>query len=336
MVGVRDVARLAGVSTATVARVLSESTNVTPETRDKVQRAVSILGYTPNAMARALTSGRSSLLGLFVPDIANPFYSAVAQGLEDEAANLGFHCLIASSHLIPDRERQFVTTLKSGMLAGLAMTTTGSDPGLLDALRKTPLPVVFVDRRPHGFDAPLVRTNNQEVAREAVARLIGMGHRRIGMLAGPADFDTTAERIAGLRQAMDDARIPFESELIRLGHLEERGGREAMQEILDLTKRPTAVFSFNNLLTVGALSALRDRGIRMPDDLSLVSFDDMSLFPFVDPPLTAIAQPASEMGRVAARTLLALLNGEHVETQDVVLPSTLIERGSWGPPPGSR
>jgi len=306
--------------------------NVTPETREKVERAVTLLGYTPNAMARALTSGKSSLLGLFVPDIVNPFYAAVAQGLEDEAAEFGYHCLVASSHLRPDRERQFVTTLKSGMLDGLAITTTGSDPGLLEALRKTSLPLVFVDRRPHGFDAPLVRTNNREVAKEAVSRLIELGHRRIGMLAGPSDFDTTTERIAGLREALDEARIPFQPELIRLGHLEERGGREAMLEILALPERPTALFSFNNLLTVGALSALRDEGVRMPSDLSLVSFDDMSLFPFVDPPLTAIAQPASEMGRAAARTLLTILNGETVASDDIILPSELISRESWGPP----
>jgi LacI family transcriptional regulator len=332
MTGVRDVARLAGVSTATVTRVLRGTPNVSVETREKVERAVSLLGYTPNAMARALTSGRSSLLGLFVPDIANPFYAAVAQGLEDEAAQDGYHCLIVSSHFMPDRERQFVTTFKSGMLAGLVLTTTGSDPDLLDALRNTRLPLVFVDRRPHGFQAPLVRTNNREVARDAVAHLIELGHRRIGMLAGPSDFDTTVERIAGLRQALDESRIPFEPDLIRVGHLEERGGRDAMLEILALPDRPTAVFSFNNLLTVGALSALRDAAVRMPDEISLVSFDDMSLFPFVDPPISAVAQPATEMGRAAARALLGLLRGEPAPEGDVVLPSQIISRGSWAPP----
>jgi LacI family transcriptional regulator len=334
-VGIRDVARLAGVSTATVIRVIRESGYVAAETRSKVQRAVDVLGYTPNAMASALSSGRSNLIGLSVPDIANPFYASVAQGLEDEAAAQGYHCLVASSHLIPERERQFVNAFKSGMLAGMVLTTTGSDPELTEALHRTPLPFVFVDRRAHGFDAPLVRTNSREVSRAAVSRLIELGHTRIGMLAGPRDFDTTSERINGFRDALDDAGIRFEKALVRVGHLEERGGRHAMAELLALEAPPTAVFSFNNLLTVGALSALRDAGLRMPDDLSLVSFDDMSLFPFVDPPISAIAQPAIQMGRAAARTLIDLLNGEPPPSEDVVLPSTIVDRRSWGRPPGT-
>lgn len=332
-VGVRDVARLAGVSTATVIRALRKSGYVAAETRIRVQRAVDVLGYTPNAMASALSSGKSNLIGLSVPDIANPFYASVAQGLEDEAAEHGFHCLVASSHLIPARERQFVNAFKSGMLAGIVLTTTGSDPELVEALRRTPLPFVFVDRRAHGFDAPLVRTNSREVSRAAVAKLIDFGHTRIGMLAGPRDFDTTSERINGFRDALDDAGIRFEKELVRVGHLEESGGREAMSELLAMDAPPTAVFSFNNLLTVGALSALSDAGIRLPDDLSLVSFDDMSLFPFVDPPISAIAQPAAEMGKAAARILISLLRGEKPPTSDVVLDSTILARQSWGEPP---
>jgi LacI family transcriptional regulator len=333
LVGIRDVARMAGVSTATVTRVLRDSPKVTEETKALVQKTVSELGYTPNAMARALTSGRSNLIGLFVPDIANPFYASVAQGLEERAAEVDIHCVIASSHLNPQRERKFISALQDGTLAALAITTTGSDPDVLEALRKTKLPLVFIDRKPEGFAAPLVRTNNEVVTQEAVTHLIDLGHRRIAMLAGPMDFETASQRLSGFNAAMSAAAIPVDPLLISRGHLEESGGYSAMKEILALHDRPTAVFCFNNLITVGALAALREAGVTVPRDMSLLSFDDMSLFPYVDPPISAIAQPAQAMGRAAAEILLAQLRGESPPSRDVVLPARIISRASWGPVP---
>ncbi|MBM2614883.1 LacI family DNA-binding transcriptional regulator [Actinoplanes sp. LDG1-06] len=334
MVGIRDVARLAGVSTATVTRALRGDPSVTAATKAKVQAAAVQLGYVPSAAARALSRGHSNLLGLFVPDIVNPFYAQVAQGLEDRAAEERYHCVIASSHLNREREQQLLTSFQDGTLAGLAATTVGSDESFAAALTATRGPLVLVDRRPRGFNAPLVRTDNRKVTRHAISRLFAMGHTRIAMISGPREFDTACQRLSGFRMAYQDAGSFLPDSYIRHGHLGEAGGHAAMRELLALPQVPTAVFCFNNLVTVGALTAIRAAGLKIPHDISVLAFDDMSLFPLVDPPITAIAQPAYEMGRAAADMLLRRLAGEQ-EVTDIVLPATLIERESLGPPPAA-
>lgn len=331
MAGIRDVARLAGVSTATVTRAMRDNASVTAATTARVKAAATRLDYVPSAAARALSQGRSNLLGLFVPDIVNPFYAQVAQGLEDRAAEARYHCVIASSHLDPERERHLVTSFQDGTLAGLAATTVGTDKTFTAALSAKRRPLVLVDRRPRGIKAPLVRTDNRKVTRDAVGRLLGLGHTRIGMISGPRDFDTASQRLSGFRLAHRDAGRTVDEDLVRHGHVGESGGFVAMAELLAMAARPTAVFCFNNLVTVGALKALRETRLKIPTDMSVLAFDDMSLFPLVDPPITAIAQPAYEMGRTAADLLLRQIDGE-TTLPDVVLPSTLILRDSLAPP----
>ncbi|MEV0392042.1 LacI family DNA-binding transcriptional regulator [Polymorphospora rubra] len=331
MAGIRDVAKLAGVSTATVTRALRDEASVTAATKAKVRAAALRLDYVPSAAARALSRGRSNLLGLFVPDITNPFYAQVAQGLEDRAAEARYHCVIASSHLNPERERHLLTSFQDGTLAGLAATTVGTDEGFTTALGATRGPLVLVDRRPRGIKAPLVRTDNRKVTRGAISQLFEMGHTRIAMISGPRDFDTACQRLSGFRLAYKAAGTALPDELIRHGHLGEAGGYKAMNELLELDPRPTAVFCFNNLVTVGALKAIREAKLRIPTDISILAFDDMNLFPLVDPPISAIDQPAYEMGRAAADLLLRQLDGER-GLGDVVLPATMIMRESLAPP----
>ncbi|MFI7025579.1 LacI family DNA-binding transcriptional regulator [Micromonospora sp. NPDC049900] len=331
MAGIRDVARLAGVSTATVTRALRDEVSVTDATKAKVREAARRLDYVPSAAARALSRGHSNLLGLFVPDITNPFYAQVAQGLEDRAAQARYHCVIASSHLNPERERHLLTSFQDGTLAGLAATTVGTDERFTAALGATQGPLVLVDRRPRGIKAPLVRTDNRKVTRGAIGELLDMGHQRVAMISGPRDFDTACQRLSGFRLAYRDAGLSLPDEYIRHGHLGEEGGLRAMDELLALDPRPTAVFCFNNLVTVGALKAIRRAGLRIPTDISLLAFDDMTLFPLVDPPISAIDQPAYEMGRYAADLLLRMLDGEQ-DLGDVVLPAKMIIRGSMAPP----
>jgi len=328
---IRDVARLAGVSTATVTRALRGDASVKPATMARVKAAAARLDYVPSAAARALSQGRSNLLGLFVPDIVNPFYAEVAQGLEDRAAEARYHCVIASSHLDPERERHLVTSIQDGTLAGLAATTVGTGETFIAALSGKRGPLVLVDRRPRGIKAPLVHTNNRKVTRDAVGRLFSMGHTRIAMISGPRDFDTASQRLSGFRLAHRDASRPVDDDLVRHGHLGETGGITAMNELLAMTSRPTAVFCFNNLVTVGALKAIREARLKIPTDISVLAFDDMSLFSLVDPPITAIAQPAYEMGRTAADLLLRQIGGE-TALPDIVLPATLIMRDSLAPP----
>jgi LacI family transcriptional regulator len=329
--GIRDVARLAGVSTATVTRALRDESSVAPAKKARIMAAVAQLGYVPSAAARALSQGRSNLLGLFVPDIANPFYAQVAQGMEHRAAEARYHCVIASSYLNPERERHLVTSFQDGTLAGLAATTLGTDETFTAALGANSGPLVLVDRRPRGIRAPLVRTDNRKVTREAVGHLFTMGHTNIAMISGPRDFDTACQRLSGFRLAHRDAGRLVDENLVLHGHLGETGGFTAMNELFAMPTRPTAVFCFNNLVTVGALKAIRATGLKIPTDISVLAFDDMTLFPLVEPPITAIAQPAYDMGRAAADLLLRQINGQ-TDLADIVLPATLIMRDSLAPP----
>jgi len=332
MVGIRQIAERAEVSTATVNRVIRGNGPVSPERRKRVLAAIAELDYVPNAAARALTRGRSNLLGLFVPDIANPFYAQVAKGLEDRAAEDGFRCVISSSDFDPARELELMTMYRDGTLAGLAISPLGSAADLGLQKQGARVPHVFIDRRADGSAAPLVGTSNRATAREAVSSLLEQGHRRIAMISGPRNFETAAQRIAGYQDALRRYGAPVEPGLVLQGYIGERGGREAMEAVLDQEPRPTAVFSFNNLLTIGALAAVRARGVRMPDELSLVTFDDMSLFAYVDPPITAIAQPSYDIGRAAADLLVRRLEGDERATGDITLPARLIGRGSTAPP----
>lgn len=331
MAGIREIAARAGVSTATVARVIKGTGPVSERSRARVQAAIDELGYVPNATARALRQGRSNLLGLFVPDIANPFYAEVAKGLEDRAAVDGYHCVIASSQLHPSREQELMTMYRDGTLAGLAIAPLGTAAELGLTVERMSVPHVFIDRRAEGAAGPLVSTSNRAAAREGVELLLEQGHRRIAMISGPESFPTAWDRIAGYEDALRRYGIPVDPSLIHRDHLGEAGGRAAMSAIIASDPRPTAVFSFNNLLTVGAFGALRERGLRVPDDVSIVSFDDMSLFPYVDPPVTAIKQPADEIGRTAADLLIRWIDGDERAGADVTLPAQLIVRASTRP-----
>lgn len=331
-VGIRDVARFAGVSTATVSRTLQGEVNVLPATRERVMNAVQALGYVPNAAARTLTSGRSDIIGLLLPHIANPFHSEIAQGMEDRAWELGFRCLVGSSHLDRRREKWFVDAFRSGALAGLALTSSDTASELLGSAAGR-IPVVYLDRRPRGVrSGSLVATNNRESACEAVTYLIGLGHEHIAMIAGPREFQTSSQRLAGYRDAHRNAGVRVHSELISEGHLEVRGGAIGMNQLLDGNLVPTAVFAFNNLTAVGALTTLADRGYSIPSDISFVAFDDMALYPFTDPPITAIAQAPYEMGVKAADLVVRLILEPTATPSTVAISSRLIVRESCAPP----
>jgi LacI family transcriptional regulator len=332
---IRDVARRAGVSTATVTRVLQQRGYVSDDARARVLTAVNDLDYVPNAVARSLTYGRSRLLGLLVPDITNPFFAELAQGVEDRVAESGYHALIATSHLDPDRERQFVAAFENRTLAAVAMTSSSGDSGHIERLVRSGMPVVFIDRRPRGLQAPLVRVDNRAAAAQAVRYLVGLGHRDIAMLTGPATFETASQRLSGFRAAMRAAGLPIRRGRVRAGHLEIDGGYEGMREVLRLSPRPTAVFSFNNLLTVGALAALREEGVPVPEALSLATFDDMTLFPYTDPPITALAQPAYQMGSAAAELMLDALENHAQVRQDRLFHAEFRVRGSCAAPQGA-
>lgn len=334
MSSIRDVANHAGVSTATVARVLSGGAPVSEELSLRVKRAVAELRYVPSAVARNLSRGRTDLIGLLVSDIGNPFAAQVARGLGDAVSPHGYNVVVGSSQFDTSRESALLTSFASRTVDAVALV---SGPGItpeMQALLDSDLPLVFVDRRPaEHVRAPVIRSDNLTAAGEAVNHLTGLGHRDLAMISGPAALATASQRVAGFRAACAHAGLQLRDECVREGFIGIEGGEQAMYEVLDLSPRPTAVFSFNNLLAVGALRAMRERGLRFPDDLSFITFDDMDLFPYVDPPITAIAQPAHLVGMEAGRTLLRMLQRDPIGVREVVLNTEFRMRLSCGPPP---
>lgn len=329
----KDVAAEAHVSTATVARVLSNSTRVSPELTARVRDAIARLNYLPNSVARSLSEGRTHRLGLLVSDISNPFVAQVTKGFEDAAASAGDLVLIGSSDFNVARESELLDSFATRTVDGVALLSARGLTDSMHRLLNSGIPLVFIDRRPdESLRVPLVRSDNFSGAQDAVNYLISLGHRDLGMISGPTDLPTAAQRTAGFLRACEAAGLTVRAECLRTGFLGTQGGEQAMEEILSLPTPPTALFSFNNLLAVGALTVARARGVSIPGDLSFATFDDMDLFALVDPPITAVAQPARHIGLYAGRSLISMINGDHGIPQEVILPTVFRKRSSCAPP----
>ncbi|MFJ5104418.1 LacI family DNA-binding transcriptional regulator [Streptomyces sp. NPDC088554] len=334
MAAIKDVAAEAGVSAATVSRVLNGHPSVSPESRARVLAAVDALGYRPNAVARSLRTDETRTLGLVISDVLNPYFTALARAVEEEARALGYSVIIGNADERPDLQDHHIRTLLDRRIDGLLLSPAG--PGaelILDAVRGG-TPVVFVDRWIHGVDVPVVRADGRAAVRELVGHLLALGHRRPAIIAGPASTTTGKERVDAFRAALADHGVALPDAYIGQGDFQAESGRLAAERFLDLPRPPDAVFAADNLMALGALDAFRARGLRVPEDIALAAFDDIPWFVHTDPPVTAIAQPTDELGRAAVRALAENIAGR--EPPSVTLPARLVVRRSCGanPPPG--
>jgi LacI family transcriptional regulator len=328
---ISDVADKAGVSPATVSRVIQGAKNVRPATREKVQEAIRELGYVPSAIAQGLRSKRTRSLALVVSDITNTFWTTVARGVEDEAQEHGYSVLLCNTDENLAKQLRYLDLLISQQVDGVIIAPYDSDPTHLDKLRQRNIPTVLIDRRIDDWDADSVYGDSVSGARALVQHLIKLGHRRIAVISGPATTSTAEDRVTGYCMALTEAAIPIEPGLIRRGEYRSSKGMELTAELLDEGLNPSAIFATNNAIAMGVIDALERRGLRIPQDIALVSFDDLPntshLFPF----LTVVAQPAYDMGINAAQLLLSRLNSEvELRPRHVVLPSRLIVRHSCG------
>jgi LacI family transcriptional regulator len=328
---VRDVARRAGVSTSTVSHVLNRTRFVSDELRERVLAAMRELDYEPNAAARMLTLKRSNTIGLIVSDIRNPFFASVARGVEDVAQEHGYTVVLCNSDEDVVKETICLKALKTGQVDGVLLASAGPAHSYLTRLIHAGFPVVLVDRELPDLGVPAVLLDNEGAAYNAVRHLIARGHERIGMVGGRPSISTTTERIAGYQRALREAGLEADSRLLISGQSTSEGGARATNALLDLEGPPTAIFSGNNLMSIGALQAIVSRGLSVPDDVALAGFDDFP-FPWSDafrPHLTTVAQPTYELGRRAADILVELLRGSRSEpAQRVVLDGKLVIRES--------
>jgi len=328
----QDVAKRAGVSIATVSRVLNNAPHVRPEIRRKVLRAVKALNYQPNRTAQRLRARQSKVLGLIISDIQNPFFTSVVRGIEDVAYQNGYSLVLCNSDEDPEKEKLYVDVMRAEAVAGVIIASASETQPHIDTLLDTHIPVVALDRRIKDRRVDSVLVSNVQGAYQAVTHLIERGHRYIGFIGLPLNRTTGRERFEGYQRALRQHHLPVVRARMRISDAKQQGGYAAAQDLLAHQPRLTALFVANNLTTLGALQAIHERGLRIPDDISIVGFDDMPWATLLHPPLTAVAQPTYELGRQAAELLLARLKDPRKPVAHVQLPTTLIVRGSTGAP----
>ncbi len=336
---ISDVAKRAGVSAMTVSRVVNGTGYTSIDTRARVEAAIEELGYVPNALARQLRSKRTKTIALVVSDISNPFFTTIARGVEDYAVGHGFSVMYCNTDESETEEEQYLLMLIERQVDGVLLVPARSSGESFRLLHDHHLPVVVLDRRIAAQGVDSVRCDSEAGAHALARHLVELGHRRIAVLTGRRNISTSADRVAGCRRALEEAGLTLPDELVHwggfnFGKLNQADGHRMAMEVLAADgERPTAIFCANNFIGFGAIRALREAGLRVPDDMSVVAFDDLPEDWVSDPFLTVAAQPAYEIGHRAAALLLDRIAGDHEPSgESVVLPFELIVRRSSGPP----
>lgn len=327
-VTIKDVAREAGFSVATVSRVLNNSGPVRDETRHRIEEVASRLHYTPNVAARSLITRKTLTIGVLLPDLYGEFFSEVIRGIDRAARTGGYHLLVSGSH--NDREEiEAAVQAMHGRVDGLIVMSPGLEPrAIVDGLpRRLPLVLLNCEEGSRGFDS--VNVDNYGGAREMVLHLLRLGHTRVAVIGGASDNYDARERLRGYRDAVANEGGVLSEELLVEGDFTESSGHRAARRLLGLDPRPTAIFAANDSMAIGALSSLREAGVMVPDEMAVAGFDDIPIARYVSPPLSSVHVPIRGLGvRAVERLLLAMTNGE--EKAREVLPTRLVVRESCG------
>lgn len=326
------IARLAGVSVPTVSRVINGRSDVAPQTRERVEELLTRHGYRRRPPSRRPSSG---LIDLVFNDLDSPWAVEIIRGVEDVAHAGGTGTVVSAIHRRTSAAKQWLDNMRARSTEGVIFVTSMVAPPLQAELRRLNIPVVIVD--PAGVapqEAPTIGATNWAGSLRANQYLLGLGHRRIGFIAGPPQLMCSRARMDGYRAALDAAGIAIDDALIRPGNFYHEAGYAGGTQLLGLPDPPTAIFASSDQMALGVYEAVRKRGLRVPDDVSVVGFDDLPEVRWCSPPLTTIRQPLAEMGMLAARTVLRLANGEKIESPRVELATELVVRDSAGPPQG--
>jgi LacI family transcriptional regulator len=333
----RDVAREAGVHPATASRALNPATRslVNGETASRVVRVAESLGYRPNPIARSLKTSRSGTVGLVIPDLTNPLFPPIVRGIVDVLGPAGYNAWLVNTDNDRDREESQVDSLRSRQVEGLIFATARLKDPLLERLQTEGVRMVLVNRRTSAADIPSVTADDATGISTAVSHLVALGHRRIAHLAGPQNTSTGVVRRRAFLESLREHDLDDDRRLVAdcVSWTEEEGAR-ALRELLDSGVDFTAVIAGNDLLALGCYDVFRERGIGCPGDLSVIGFNDMPYLDKLQPPLTSVRVPHYEVGAEAARMLLDSLQDSTRHARSVLLPLTLVERSSTGPPAG--
>ncbi|MBU2884404.1 LacI family transcriptional regulator [Gilvimarinus agarilyticus] len=325
MSNIRDVAKEAGVSVATVSRALSDPHKVSQARLDKVHAAIERVGYRPNMLARSFRSAKSHTIVVLVPNITNPFSAQIVRAIEERAQQKGYAVLLGNTHGLPEREKAYVQRVETRMADGVIQLHPDNPSSPLAIGEDIPYVKVSDCEASSG---PRVRIDNRGAARSVVEYLISLGHRRIGVISGPSTNPHTKDRLAGFYEALAVAGIEHDHALLAEGDYTAWSGLNSAKQFCHMTPLPTAVFCMNDEMAIGAVQTFKAQGLKVPEDISVTGFDDISYARYCDPSLTTVTQPADEMGRLAMDILLRLLDGQELVQQENVLPAEFVIRKS--------
>lgn len=329
-----DVAEAAGVSYATVSRVINNDPHVKASTRERVQRAMASLGYVVNWQARRLAGGRSHAIGVLVPDLGTGYIGEIIRGIDAELGLAQYDLILYTTHRQAAKESSFVATLTQGMADGLLIVLPRNPGAFLPTLRERKLPFVLIDHQGIEEQTCVVGATNWQGAYHGTEYLIQLGHRRIGFITGSMDLGAARDRLVGFRAAMKTHHLPVAEELVCEGGFRQLDGYSSGKALLAISSRPTAIFASNDMMAMGVMDAVRELGLHIPEDVSVLGFDDIPQAVNIRPALTTVRQPLEKMGRVATQMLLDRLNDAEASMQRIELPTELIVRDSCHAPRG--
>ncbi|MFW5985865.1 MAG: LacI family DNA-binding transcriptional regulator [Halanaerobiales bacterium] len=327
MATIRDVAEKADVSIATVSRVLNDQISVSPDTRKKVQIAIKELDYQPNYLGRNLRRAETKMILVILQNISNPFYSKVVRGIEEMGHRQEYNIMICNTDSDPERERTYLELLVNRLVDGVILMEPEIDGFELSQISKN-YPVVQCCEYKEELDVSHVSIDNVAAGYTAVNHVLSLGHTRIGMISGYNRLLSAKQREEGYKKALEEAGIDYDPGLIKLGSYGYTGGLRAAKELLAMKDRPTAIFAISDITAIGAIKAIKEKGLKVPDDMAVVGFDNTSIASMYEPGLTTISQPRFDMGKIAMKVLLKLIKSEENEPESIYLEHELIIRES--------
>jgi LacI family transcriptional regulator len=329
----KQVAEKAGVSLGMAGRVLGNYGSFSDATKKKVTEAARALNYAPNIIARSLRTQLTKTIGVLISDITTFFWTTLVRGIQDKAGKAGYSVILCNSDDESENEQLYLSTLFERNVDGLIVSPTPHNHSYLKRLARSMVPIVLVDRRVKGLQIPTILTDNKAGAYEAVKHLIDLGHDRIAIITGIPGVETSEQRFAGYRQALQDGGIPLRKTLIKEGFFQKDKAFSATEELLRMKKIPSAIFVCNEPMVSGCILALKERGLSIPKDIAVIGFDDPVWTSYMDPPLTTVSQPSYTMGILAFDYLLAQISNNEKDRKylnDVILKPTLVIRESCG------
>ena len=329
---IKDVAREAGVSTATVSHVINNTRYVTEQTREKVLQAIKRCNYYPNAHARSLASGRSKMLGLLVSDISNPFFPELVKSIESAAFERGYDVILSETNYDARRTSNYVRRMIERQVAGVALMTSEMDAALLDEMASRHVSVVLLDIGSANEHMSTLVVDYASGIDEAIRHLVNLGHTAISYIGGPATLQSAIKRLDAFRESMARYLPGRQPPPVYEADFQLEGGRRAASEILLSANLPTAVLTANDMMAMGAMKEFRSAGLKIPNDISIVGFDDIAFAALSDPPLTTVCLPRSELGRRAVEALMMTVERSDQAGIEVHIPTYLIPRGSTTTP----